>query len=55
MQKWQCYEPDYEGTYTIEDLQNMWEREIDQSNFSDFDSWLAEMEKHQILIKQMEG
>lgn len=49
--KWQCYEKGSEGIYTIEDLRRMWKTEIDKSNFADFESWLTEMEKMQILNK----
>ena len=50
-QSWKCYEEGSEGTYTKEDLRRMWNTEIDKSNFVDFESWLAEMEKLQILIR----
>lgn len=52
MEKWQCYEEGNEGTYTKEDLRRMWNTKIDKSNFVDFESWIAEMEKMQILIKE---
>ena len=52
IQKWQCYEEGSEGVYTREDLRRMWETEIDKSNFADFESWLGENEKMQILIRE---
>ncbi len=50
-QKWQCYENGIEGIYSIKDLRKMWESKIDKNNFADFQSWIAENEKMQILIK----
>ena len=51
IQKWQCYEEGCEGVYTLTELQKMWDSQIDKSNFTDFDSWLEEMEQYQILIR----
>lgn len=41
--RYQCFEPDCEGIYTESDLHDMWDNEIDKSNFEDFDCWLEEM------------
>ena len=41
--KYQCFEPDCDGIYTESDLHDMWDNEIDKSNFENFDSWLEEM------------
>lgn len=51
IQRWKCYEEGFEGIYTIEDLQIMWKTEIDKTNFADFESWIEENEKMQILIR----
>ena len=51
IQKWQCYEEGCEGVYTLAELHEMWESQIDKSNFADFDSWLEEMEQYQIFIR----
>lgn len=49
MIKYQCYEPDCEGLYTQSDLLDLWENEIDKTNFDSFDSWIDEMLKLEIL------
>lgn len=51
VQKWQCYENGIKGIYSVEDLRKMWESKIDKNNFADFQSWIAEMERMQILIR----
>lgn len=51
MKKYYCYEEGVQGVYTIEDLKNMWENEIDKSNFEDYESWLDEMLQYQILVE----
>ena len=50
-EKFICYEAECEGIYTLGQLKEMWETQIDKSNFSDFDAWLEEMKQHQILIR----
>ena len=49
MIKYQCYEPSCEGIYTLEELKDMWDKEIDTSNFEDFESWVEEMLECMVL------
>lgn len=50
-EKYICYESECGGIYTLEQLKEMWETQIDRSNFTDFETWIEEMKQHQILIK----
>lgn len=50
--EWSYYEEGEERVYAVEDLQDIWELEINKQNFADFFSWISEMEKMQILIKK---
>lgn len=52
MIKYQCCEPDCEGMYTQSDLLELWENEIDKTNFDSFKCWLADMLKMGILIEE---
>ena len=47
--KYQCHESDYEGIYTESELRQMWDNEIDKSNFESFECWLEEMLEIMIL------
>ena len=49
MIKYQCYEPDCEGIYTESELRQMWDNEIDKSNFESFECWIGEMLECMIL------
>ena len=49
MIKYQCYEPNCEGIYTESELRQMWNNEIDKSNFESFECWLKEMLNKGIL------
>lgn len=48
--KYFYYEEGYPKIYTEDQLSYLWYNEIDQSNFSDYDSWKEEAIKMQILI-----
>lgn len=53
--KWRCYEPDLEGIYSLDELKDIYNKEIDkysQDGYSDFDSWLYDMEKLGIFVKE---
>jgi len=43
MAKYACFENNSEETYNEDELRKIWDTEIDQSNFSDYDSWVEEM------------
>ena len=49
MIKYQCYESDCQEIYTESELRQMWNNEIDKSNFESFECWLEEMLEMMIL------
>lgn len=49
MKKYAYYENGKTEVFTESDLHTMWDNEIDQSNFYDYETWLAEMIHMQLL------
>ena len=49
MTKYQCFESNCNGIYTESELLQMWNNQIDKSNFENFDCWIEEMLEMMIL------
>lgn len=46
-----CYENDSREVYTVEELKQVYEKEVDKNEYADFDCWFDDMIKMQILVK----
>ena len=51
-QRYVCYENESRETYTMEELKEVYEVEVDKTEYQDFDCWFTDMVKMQILIQE---
>lgn len=47
-----CYENESREVYRMEELKQVYEKEVNKTEYQDFDCWFSDMIKMQILIQE---